>query len=31
VQIRNITPPDVSLNPVNSWTAWGPTLEDKRV
>jgi NitT/TauT family transport system substrate-binding protein len=30
VQIRNITPPEVSRNPGNSWTAWGPTLEEKR-
>jgi len=30
MQIRNITPPEVSRNPGNSWTAWGPTLEEKR-
>ena len=30
VEIRNITPPEVSRNPGNSWTAWGPTLEEKR-
>jgi NitT/TauT family transport system substrate-binding protein len=30
VQIRNITPPEVSRNPGNSLTAWGPTLEEKR-
>jgi NitT/TauT family transport system substrate-binding protein len=30
VKIRNITPPEVSRNPGNSWTAWGPTLEEKR-
>jgi len=30
VAIRNITPPEVSRNPGNSWTAWGPTLEEKR-
>jgi len=30
VQIRNITPPEVSRNPGNSWTAWGPTLEENR-
>ena len=30
VQIRNITPPEVSRNPGNSWAAWGPTLEEKR-
>jgi NitT/TauT family transport system substrate-binding protein len=30
VAIRNITPPEVSRNPGNSWTAWGPSLEEKR-
>jgi NitT/TauT family transport system substrate-binding protein len=30
VQIRDITPPDVSRNPGNSFTVWGPTLEEKR-
>jgi len=30
VKIRNITPPEVSRNPGNSITAWGPTLEEKR-
>jgi NitT/TauT family transport system substrate-binding protein len=30
VQIRNITPPEVSRNPGNSWTVWGPMLEEKR-
>jgi NitT/TauT family transport system substrate-binding protein len=30
VQIRNITPPEVSQNPGNSHAAWGPTLEEKR-
>jgi NitT/TauT family transport system substrate-binding protein len=30
VAIRNITPPEVSRNPGNSWAAWGPTLEEKR-
>jgi NitT/TauT family transport system substrate-binding protein len=30
VQIRNITPAAVSRNPGNSWTAWGPTLEENR-
>jgi NitT/TauT family transport system substrate-binding protein len=30
VQIRDITPPAVSRNPGNSFTVWGPTLEDKR-
>ncbi len=30
VQIRNITPPEVSQNPGNSLTAWGPTIEEKR-
>jgi NitT/TauT family transport system substrate-binding protein len=30
LEIRNITPPEVSRNPGNSWTAWGPTLEEKR-
>jgi NitT/TauT family transport system substrate-binding protein len=30
VKIRNITPAAVSRNPGNSWTAWGPTIEEKR-
>jgi NitT/TauT family transport system substrate-binding protein len=30
LEIRNITPPEVSRNPGNSWTGWGPTLEEKR-
>jgi NitT/TauT family transport system substrate-binding protein len=30
VQIRNITPPEVSRNPGNSITGWGPSLEEKR-
>jgi NitT/TauT family transport system substrate-binding protein len=30
VGIRNITPPEVSRNPGNSWVAWGPTIEEKR-
>jgi NitT/TauT family transport system substrate-binding protein len=30
VQIRNITPPEVSRNPGNSFTVWGPTAEEKR-
>jgi NitT/TauT family transport system substrate-binding protein len=30
IQIRNITPLEVSRNPGNSLTAWGPTLEAKR-
>jgi NitT/TauT family transport system substrate-binding protein len=30
VAIRNITPPEVSRNPGNSWTVWGPTIEEKR-
>jgi NitT/TauT family transport system substrate-binding protein len=30
MEIRNITPPEVSRNPGNSWVAWGPTIEDKR-
>jgi NitT/TauT family transport system substrate-binding protein len=30
VQIRNITPPEVSRNPGNSWTAWGPSIEENR-
>ena len=30
VQIRNITPPEVSRNPGNSFAVWGPTLEEKR-
>jgi NitT/TauT family transport system substrate-binding protein len=28
--IRNITPPEVSRNPGNSFAVWGPTLEEKR-
>ncbi len=30
IKIRNITPPEVSRNPGNSWTAWGPSLEENR-
>jgi NitT/TauT family transport system substrate-binding protein len=30
IQIRDVTPPAVSRNPGNSFTVWGPTLEDKR-
>jgi NitT/TauT family transport system substrate-binding protein len=30
VNVRDITPPEVSRNPGNSWTAWGPTLEENR-
>lgn len=30
VQIRNITPTEVSRNPGNSFTVWGPTIEEKR-
>jgi NitT/TauT family transport system substrate-binding protein len=30
VAIRNITPPEVSRNPGNSITGWGPNLEEKR-
>jgi NitT/TauT family transport system substrate-binding protein len=30
VEIRNITPPEVSRNPGNSLTAWGPTIEERR-
>jgi NitT/TauT family transport system substrate-binding protein len=30
VAIRNITPPEVSRNPGNSITGWGPSLEEKR-
>lgn len=30
VSIRDITPPEVSRNPGNSWTAWGPTIEEDR-
>jgi ABC-type phosphate/phosphonate transport system substrate-binding protein len=30
MQIRNITPIEVSQNPGNSMLAWGPTLEQKR-
>lgn len=30
VTIRNITPPEVSRNPGNSFAAWGPTIEEKR-
>jgi len=30
VQIRDITPPAVSRNPGNSFTVWGPTMEDNR-
>ena len=30
VQIRNITPAEVSRNPGNSFTVWGPTAEEKR-
>lgn len=30
LQIRNITPPEVSNNPGNQLVVWGPTLEEKR-
>jgi NitT/TauT family transport system substrate-binding protein len=30
IAIRNITPPEVSRNPGNSITGWGPRLEEKR-
>jgi len=30
VEIRNITPAAVSRNPGNSFTVWGPTMEEKR-
>jgi NitT/TauT family transport system substrate-binding protein len=30
VKIRDITPPAVSRNPGNSFTVWGPTMEDNR-
>jgi NitT/TauT family transport system substrate-binding protein len=30
VAIVNITPAEVSMNPANSFVAWGPTLEEKR-
>jgi NitT/TauT family transport system substrate-binding protein len=30
VEIRNITPAEVSRNPGNSFTVWGPTMEEKR-
>ena len=30
VQVRDITPPAVSRNPGNSFTVWGPTMEEKR-
>jgi NitT/TauT family transport system substrate-binding protein len=30
VQIRNITPAEVSRNPGNSFAVWGPTMEEKR-
>ena len=30
IKIRNITPPEVSRNPGNSITGWGPRLEEKR-
>jgi NitT/TauT family transport system substrate-binding protein len=30
VQIRNITPPEVSQNPGNSMAVWAPTIEEKR-
>ena len=30
VAIRNITPPEVSRNPGNSFAVWGPTIEEKR-
>ena len=30
VQIRNITPSEVSRNPGNSFAIWGPTMEEKR-
>ncbi len=28
--LRNITPPEVSQVPGNSWTVWKPTIEEKR-
>jgi NitT/TauT family transport system substrate-binding protein len=30
IQIRNITPAEVSRNPGNSFAVWGPTMEEKR-
>lgn len=30
VQVRDITPPAVSRNPGNSFTVWGPDVEEKR-
>jgi len=30
VQIRDVTPPAVSRNPGNSFTVWGPTMEENR-
>ena len=30
IAIRNITPPEVSRNPGNSFAVWGPTMEEKR-
>jgi NitT/TauT family transport system substrate-binding protein len=30
VEIRNITPAEVSRNPGNSFAVWGPTMEEKR-
>jgi NitT/TauT family transport system substrate-binding protein len=30
IQIRNITPAEVSRNPGNSFAIWGPTAEEKR-
>jgi len=30
IKIRNITPTAVSRNPGNSFTVWGPTIEEKR-
>jgi NitT/TauT family transport system substrate-binding protein len=29
-QLRNITPVEVSGSPGNSWTVWGPNIEEKR-
>lgn len=30
IELRNITPVEVSQSPGNSWTVWGPTIEEKR-
>jgi NitT/TauT family transport system substrate-binding protein len=30
VEIRSVTPPEVSRNPGNSFTVWGPTIEQNR-